>query len=369
MSADPLPPIESVSGGSHGITAGYQQMIGLAGTYEDKSRGFVEMAGLGVKVMANGDLVESSVLSPLSFADAEAQVLAATTGAHGLTIRAVGIEADALAVRAVVGAFEVSDVMSRQLSELVDYSIGRLLPFALPATIPAALAVAAYYSTLSPGEKVTFIENLQNQLHEHPELAQHLINGGGGLLDTLLPGGGLIGLLDPGDGPLSNPTTNDAARLLALLLGNDSDYTVNERPDIAVTEEDRATPGSLEDLMKQLNRTNDLDSLEVNEGNHGAIQIQRIGEGEDARYIVYLPGTDDLSRSPRTANTRETWRPTTSSSAARTTPTTRASPRRWMPPVSRARTSCSSGTRKGEWRRRPWPPIPSSARSSTSSTW
>ena len=48
--------------------------------------------------------LESSILSPGSFADAEVQVLDATTGADGLTVRAIGIEADALGVRAVVAA-------------------------------------------------------------------------------------------------------------------------------------------------------------------------------------------------------------------------------------------------------------------------
>ena len=91
MSSGTLPPIESVSGGSHGVEAGYEQMLALAERYERQAGDFVEMAGLGARVMANGDLLESAILSPITFGDAEVQVLDATTGANGLTVRAIGI--------------------------------------------------------------------------------------------------------------------------------------------------------------------------------------------------------------------------------------------------------------------------------------
>ena len=80
MTSGTLPPIESVSGGSHGVEAGYEQMLALAERYERQAGDFVEMAGLGARIMANGDLLESAILSPVSFGDAEVQVLDATTG-------------------------------------------------------------------------------------------------------------------------------------------------------------------------------------------------------------------------------------------------------------------------------------------------
>ena len=59
MSGATLPPIESVTGGSHGIEAGYDQMLALAERYERQAGDFVEMVGLGARVMADGDLLES----------------------------------------------------------------------------------------------------------------------------------------------------------------------------------------------------------------------------------------------------------------------------------------------------------------------
>lgn len=302
MTSGTLPPIESVSGGSHGVQAGYEQMLALAERYERQAGDFVEMAGLGARIMANGDLLESSILSPGSFADAEVQVLDATTGANGLTVRAIGIEADALGVRAVVAAFKASDSLSKHAMEMLDNALGKLLFVGTVAALPALLAAGgisyAYYSTLSPEEqealKAQIADNLGQFLHDHPEVAQHIINGGGGLLESLVPG---LGLLNPGDGPIDQATTGDAARLLALLLGNDTAFDVNQLDGVDPTLAQSHAPGSLADLMRSLNDTNEIDQDDPSR--HGAIQIQKIMENGHERYIVYIPGTDDMSPIPQ----------------------------------------------------------------------
>ncbi len=297
-----LPPIESVSGGSHGVRAGYEQMLALAERYERQAADFVEMAGLGARVMADGDLLESAVLSPLSFGDVELQVLDATTGADGLIVRAVGIEADALGVRAVVSAFRASDSLSRRAVEMLDHTLGRLLLTGTVVSLPALLAAGGightYLATLSPREQVALrarlADDLGQMLHDHPELAQHLINGGGGLLESLVPG---LGLLHPGDGPIHRATTNDAARLLALLLGDDTGFDVHELDGIDPTANQRRAPQSLADLMVSLNDANLLDARDPD--HHGAIQIQKIVEDGHERFVVYVPGTDDMGPIPR----------------------------------------------------------------------
>ena len=307
MSREGLPPIESVSGGSHGVRAGYVQMLALAARYERQAGDLAEMAATGARVMADGDLLESCVLSPLSFAEAEVQVLDATTGADGLTVRAVGIEADALGVRAVVAAFTASDALARHTSETIDNTLGRVAGQALPRALPVLLVAGGityvWWSTLSPREQAEISEDLADDLgklvHDHPDLAQHLVNSGGGLVDGLT--GGLVTgsavLLAPGDGPVHGATTNDAARLMAVMLGDDTDVTVT-----AVGGVDggagAAQPDSLRSLVEQLAATNDLDEGRDRAGMHGAIQVQRVGEEPDDRYIVYLPGTDDMRPLP-----------------------------------------------------------------------
>ncbi|QSR30939.1 hypothetical protein CFI00_10610 [Nocardioides sp. S5] len=299
MSSGSLPPIESVTGGTHGVEAGYEQMLGLAARYEQHAGDLVEMAGLGARVVADGDLLESAVLSPLSFADAEVQVLGATAGTDGLAVRAVGIEADALGVRAVVAAFRASDALSRHAGEAIDHTLGRVVltgtVTALPALVVAAGVGHACWSSLTPEEQQALEERLTDQLgallHEHPGLAQHLVNSGGGLVGSLVPG---LGLLDPGDGPVAQPTTNDAARLMALLLGDDTDYAVARVADVEGGAR-RVRPDSLRALVEQLAAVNDLDAGPHAGALHGAIQVQQVGE---ERYVVYLPGTDDMAPLP-----------------------------------------------------------------------
>lgn len=297
-----LPPIESVTGGSHGVRAGYEQMLALAERFECQAGAFVDMAGLSVTVMADGDLLESAILSPISFGTAELQVLDATTGVHGLTVRAIGIEADALGVRAVVAAFRASDSLSRHSTEMLDNTLGRLILGVTVVSLPALLAAGAtgyaYCSTLSPEERAALeaqvADDLGQLLHDHPEVAQHLINGGGGLLESLVPG---LGVLHPGDGPITRATTNDAARLLALLLGNDTGFDVTRLDAIDPSPSQSHTPTSLADLMRSLDDTNELDH--DHPGRHGAIQVQRIVHGGQERFIVYVPGTDDMGPIPQ----------------------------------------------------------------------
>ncbi len=301
MSGGTLPPIESVSGGSHGVEAGYEQMRALASRFERQAGDLAEMAGLGTRVMSDGDLLESSVLSPLTFADAQVQVLDATAGADGLTVRAVGIEADALGVRAVVAAFEASDALAWHLGETIDSTLGRVTGRALAPALPALLVAGgltyAWWSTTSAEEQAAVGDELADDLgrlvHDHPELAQHLVNSGGGLVDGLT--GGLLtgtGLLD-GGGPIDRASTNDAARLMALLLGNDTEFAVERIEGVDPSPVQRRAPGSLADLMVSLEDTDLLDRTDPDR--HGAIQVQRIVDERGERSIVYLPGTDDMS--------------------------------------------------------------------------
>ncbi|GAB3033355.1 hypothetical protein GCM10011376_30910 [Nocardioides flavus (ex Wang et al. 2016)] len=301
MSGSALPPIEAVAGGSHGMAAGYDQMLALADRYERHAGLLADMAGLGARVMADGDLLESSLLSPTSFADAELQVLDATTGADGLTVRILGIEADALGVRAVVAAFRAGDALSRHTAEMVDHSLGRLAGCALPVALPALLVAGgvtyAHWSTLSQQEQDELGERIADDLgqlvHDHPGLAQHVINSGGGLVESLVPG---AGLLAPGDGPIGQATTNDAARLMALLLGDDTDSSVVRRGDLDDHGAGPTAPAGLEDLVHQLAATQRLPL--TGEVDHGAIQVQQVGRAPDERYIVYLPGTEDMRPVP-----------------------------------------------------------------------
>lgn len=295
MSGEPT--ITSVTGGTGGIEARYDDVERLAALFDDAGDDLRHDAWDDKALAINGDLLESSVLSPGSFADAEGAVLAATLGPGGLAARAVGLEADALSMQVAVGLLRTSDDLARQGMEALDYLGGYALGASLPAlglaglvggaalvlSNPALVAYLAAHPELRQELQEQAIADVQGFLEDHPDLVQHLVNGGGGLLDGLLgtlpPGVREAVLAELGIDPFHG-TTNDAAGDLAGLF-TDSDPTVTPG---SVEARDLPAPGSLEEMLRNLSSTND--------GADGEIDIQRIGEGDDARYVVNLPGTD-----------------------------------------------------------------------------
>ncbi|WP_323792313.1 hypothetical protein [Nocardioides sp.] len=289
----------SVTGGAAGIEAGYTD-ISLLATLLDEAGDDLRHDAWHDKALAlNADLLESSILSPRTFVEAEGAVVAATVGPKGLALRAVGLEADALSIQVAVALLRGSDELTMQAMEALDYSLGHLLGGALPFLGLAGLAggttlllsnpALAAYLAAHPELADEALADVQGFLEDHPDLVQHLLNGGGGLMDGLLgtlpPAVRTALLLEVGLAPFHG-TTNDAAGDLAGLFG-DTDVVVRPGEGPAP---DFDAPGSLEDLLQDLGETN--------RGVDGRIDIQVVGEGDQARYIVHLPGTDSWGDDP-----------------------------------------------------------------------
>lgn len=318
----PLPPL-TVTGGSHGVAATYERVRALADTFDVAGDRLRDQAALGGRVLANGDLLESSVLSPATFAVAEAAVLAATTGPDGLLVQSLAWETDAVLVRGTVSAFEATDALVHETFEVIDYTVGRSLGYLLSSSLVAAALTAPVWLpyvaaaggtgflvyqalpaplqtqirgvTAETAESVT--AQVQGWLAEHPEVVEHLVNGSGGLVDGFWDG------LTPGVplGPFGissfHPTTEDAAGLVAGFYPPDGEPQVTTRSDLTGA---GAAPTSLHDLMAHLDTVSSWSDAHHPE-NNGTIEIQSWTDGAGTRHhIVYLPGTDDLTTLPWT---------------------------------------------------------------------
>ncbi len=289
--------IVSVTGGVGGVEARYVDIESLAAIFDSTGDGLRRDAWDDKALALNGDLLESAILSPGSFADAEAAIIEATIGPRGLAFRAVGLEADALSMQVSVTLLRASDDLVRESFEVLDYLTGYAVGYSLPVLGLAGLvggaglllanpALAAYLASHPEvrdrlAEQAS--EDVQGFLEDHPDLVQHLINGGGGLLDGLLstlPPGTRAALLDELGIGAFHATTNDAAGELAGLF-DDSEPVVTPG---SVDPRSLTAPGSVEDLLRNLSLTN--------RGADGEIDIQQIGVGDDARYVINLPGTD-----------------------------------------------------------------------------
>lgn len=277
--------ITGVAGGSDGVTATYERVLDLATSYDSAGNRMRGWAADGARTLANGDLLESALLSPPTFAEAEAAVLAATTGPDGVLVESVGWETDAILIRVTVRSFQETDDLVHDAFEVLDYAVGRGIGASLPATIPLLLGLDLL--------GVVDGDDLQQWAIEHPDLLQHLVNGGGGLLDGIgATPGSPFGL------GTFTPDTESAAGLLAALYGPDGDAVVEPR-DLGVADSG-TQPGSLVDVIAHLGQLSALSGPDHPE-NNGTIEIQTLtGADGEVRHIVYLPGTDDMTTLPWT---------------------------------------------------------------------
>ncbi len=299
MTSRDTPPITGVTGGVAGMTATYAAVRTLADRYDvagDRLRGWTADAG---RVLLDPDLLESAPLSPVTFAEAEGAVMAATSGVHGALEMSVAYEADALLVRATITAFEECDRLVATSLDALDYAVGREVGDALSVSAPSllllGLVAAPSWQHLPAGTRRRLGDTLEEWADEHPVLIQHGVESSGGLLDGLQAGPPLL----PGVLALApfHPTAADAAADLAGLYPHEGAPVVRRRPDLAVPL-GNTPPADLADVMRHLAQTNDL-SPANHPGDQGTIEVQTLHEPDGTmRHIVYLPGTDDLTAAP-----------------------------------------------------------------------
>jgi hypothetical protein len=288
--------ILDVTGGAGGLEAAYAAVRGLASTYDAAGDVLRDWAGTGRRVLTDDDLVESSVLCPATFLLAEAAVVAATTGRHGLLPESLGWELDAVGIRTAVATLEAADEGVHESFEVLDYTLGRALGTYLRLSAPLVVGGAANTLTglalldqVRPGSSAQLLGGAatiaEDQLTSHPGVLEHLMNGGGGLLDGLTGGLAL------------SPTTEVGAAEVAGLYGDDGSPDVTrldlELPGSSIQ------PGSLQDLIEHLGEVAVL-SPTADAPLNGTIGIQTITGPDGDRHIVFLPGTDDLGTLPWT---------------------------------------------------------------------
>jgi hypothetical protein len=305
-------PITRVTGGVAGMAATYAAVRALADRYDaagDRMRGW---AATGGRTLVDPDLLESAPLSPVTFAEAEEKIAAATTGVHGILVDSVVYEADALLVRATVDAFEECDRVVRASFRTLDYLVGRTVGYDIAAVAPLALALGV---VAAPAVRLAWdglpaparddldcvaeatADRAEEWLDEHPAVEQHLADGDGGLLDGLLAGtatfvpAAVLGLSG------FHPTSRDAAADLAALYGPEGPPHVHRRRDLWVRLGE-TPPRDLAGLIHHLAQTNHL-STAYHPADQGTIEIQTLHAPDGSvRYIVYLPGTDDMTTTP-----------------------------------------------------------------------
>ena len=277
----------SVSGGAGGIEATYDDLVRLGRLYGATGGRLVEAAWDDQLEAADGDLLASALLSPGSFADAEAAILDATYGPRGLVVRAATIEAQSLCFVGVVETYRAADEVRAAAADALHYGLGYAIGVNLPAIALAGGLGYAALLLIDPALAGMTQDELVEHLEDHPEVAQSLVDGGGGLLDGMAANpltGPVLDALGLGG---FHPSTGAAADDLGDLLFGDYEGDLNEAYD--GPRFDHEPPRDLEDLVEDLRTTAAGDVPD------GVISIQQITDPEGhVSYVVQLPGTDEF---------------------------------------------------------------------------
>jgi hypothetical protein len=273
-------PLTAVEAGR--MVADFAAMTALAALYETRAAQMLDWAGLGAHTVANHDLVASAMLSPATCAEAEAAVLLATGQLAG---HAAWWKADATAVRAAEEALRLADRAAAGLSRSADWSLGCVAGQMFGHDVGAVAVLGALaWQAMPAGARREAGDAVSHDVSRfaagHPGLTQHLIAAAPGFLAG-------VGV------PLGVGMTAAAASA-ARAYGPETGERTERRPDLRVAETQRA-PQDVADVVEHLGELSDLSDGSHPE-NDGTIEIQRLIDADgDRRWVVYLPGTDDMN--------------------------------------------------------------------------
>ena len=269
----------------------YDRMMRLAALFDDAGEQMRQRATLGTDVLADPAFTESEPLSPATWARAEDDVRAATTGKHGLLTRSIELDADALVLRATVLTYRWIDELQSAAYKTLGSIAGRAIGYLAPEVALGGAIVSAGLIETDALDRDGVAAYLDELAGSNPELMEHVTSGGGGLLDglrmrSLLTAGvlsgdqgrlaGQAGLRAIGVAPFG--TRYDAA-LRDVAGGVVETAVAQPAPD--ASRDDPTRPRNLTDLMTALVHA------------PSSVVVRRVAEG---RYLVYLPGPDGGSR-------------------------------------------------------------------------
>lgn len=259
----------------------YDQMLALADLFDASGEDMRNRARLGAEILGDDDVADSGELSRATWAQAEEDIRAATTGKHGLLTRSVELDADALVVRATVLTYRWIDELQQAAYKTLGSIAGRAIGYLAPEVALGGAIVSAGLIETDALDRDGVTAYLSELAESNPDLMEHL-SGGGGLLDGLH----MRSLLTAG--VLSSDQGGHAARGGLRAIGVDAFPTdaiaafrdsAGSFVEVAETEAEvdataGTAPRSLEELMANLLAEDQR------------ISVQRVGAG---RYIAYLP--------------------------------------------------------------------------------
>ncbi len=163
----------------------YDQLLHLANVFDRSGDALRRMSGLGTELLRDAAMADSAELSRASHTKAEEDIRAATTGKKGLLSPSIELDADALVVRATVLTYQWIDELRDVAYETLGAIAGRAIGYLAPNVALGGAIVTAGLIETDALDRDGVAAYLNELAAANPELMDHVISGGGGLLDGL----------------------------------------------------------------------------------------------------------------------------------------------------------------------------------------
>lgn len=253
----------------------YDQMLRLADVFDDAGAQMREWAKLGRDVLSQPEVVDSAQLSKSTWATAEEEIRAATTGKDGLLSRSIELDADALVLRATVLTYRWIDELQAAAYQTLGSIAGKAIGYLAPQVSLGGAIVAAGLIETDSLDRDGVATYLNELAEANPELMEHVTTGGG-LLDSLQMRGLLTagvlsgeggraaragGLRASGIAPLGDDW-GAALRDVAVDLPDASEQQGSPEPAAGIAAE-APVPAGLGDLMALLAASDDSQPVRI----------------------------------------------------------------------------------------------------------
>ena len=265
----------------------YDRMLRLADLFDASGQEMRLRSKLGAEILRDEAVAESSALSKPTFDAAADDIRSATTGTRGLLTRSIELDADALVVRATVLTYRWIDELQEAAYTTLGSIAGRAIGYLAPGVALGGAIVSAGLIETDALDRDGIADYLSDLAEANPDLMDHVMSGGGGLVESLQLRSVLTSGLLAGDrGRLAA-----AGGLRAIGVESFAGVTTAAVRDVAgpvvapapapAEPADPPAPGStaprtLEELMTRLSHT-------------AQVTVHQVG---DSRFIAYLPGPD-----------------------------------------------------------------------------
>ncbi|MCR1784682.1 hypothetical protein KVF89_19220 [Nocardioides carbamazepini] len=178
----------------------YDQMLRLADLFDDAGAQMREWSQLGTDVLVDPEVADAAPLSPTTWATAEEEIRAATSGKGSLLSRSIELDADALVLRATVMTYRWIDELQAAAYQTLGSIAGKAIGYLAPEVNLGGAIVAAGLIETDALDRDGVAAYLGELAEANPELMEHVTTGGG-VVDSLQMRGLLTaGVLSGGAG-------------------------------------------------------------------------------------------------------------------------------------------------------------------------